>query len=218
MNLKANWFKEEYKEYISQFTDVWQNNFNELKDFIYINKKLPLQSTSIGKWLSHQQRNYKTKTRSMSNNEIYNTWKDFLEKHSEYFPTKDNIWNNKLLMLQEFIDKNKKRPSSNSKCENEKELANFIFVQLKSINDNKMADDRLILWNKFLKEYGKYIVSKNNLQNIWLDKWYKNLNEVILFVTKHKKRPSKESINKTEKQLGQWFGKQANDYKNKKNG
>ena len=85
-------FLEEYKDYFKKSDDdIWDEKFIQLKEFIYVNKKMPSTSSKnidekiLGYWWSTQQGNYKNNKKSMKNEERYNQWTDFLEEYKDIF-------------------------------------------------------------------------------------------------------------------------------------
>jgi superfamily II DNA or RNA helicase len=101
--------------------DVWNTNFDKLKEFIDTKKKMPSHGSKngdekvIGSWLSHQNKNYKNRTLGMKNDERHDMWCKFIEQYNEYFMSNDDTWNINFDKLKEFIDTNNKTPSVTSK-------------------------------------------------------------------------------------------------------
>jgi hypothetical protein len=101
--------------------DVWNTNFDKLKEFIDTKKKMPSHGSKngdekvIGSWLSHQNKNYKNRTLGMKNDERHDMWCKFIEQYNEYFMSNDDLWNINFDKLKEFIDTNNKTPSVTSK-------------------------------------------------------------------------------------------------------
>jgi superfamily II DNA or RNA helicase len=155
-------FLEEYNEYFKSNDDIWYEKFEELKIFIYNNKKKPSESSkentekTLGTWISNQQKNYKKKIQSMKDKIKYDLWTGFLEKYKEYLKSFYDNWYEKFEEVKIFIDNNKKRPSSKSKENTEKKLGSWIQTQqqnykkkIQSMKDETKYD----LWTEFLKEY-----------------------------------------------------------------
>jgi hypothetical protein len=84
---------EKYKNYFTLNEDEWQNNLSRIKKYIDDNDKKPSDRDktkdikSLGKWISHQQTNYKSKEFIMKNSEIYDKWTDFINnpQYKQYF-------------------------------------------------------------------------------------------------------------------------------------
>ena len=72
---------------------AWNNTLSELKTYLDTNKKRPSSTSKdpktkiLGKWVSHQIRNYSKKTDIMKNPTIYSAWKLFITSPSykQYF-------------------------------------------------------------------------------------------------------------------------------------
>jgi ribosomal RNA-processing protein 8 len=167
-------FLEEYKQYIKNFEDIWYQHFEDLKTFIAENRKCPRQCIKksvehnnelvLGKWLSHQQKNYKNKNESMREKNKYDLWTEFLEKYKGYFISDDDNWYTKFEELKIFIDKNNKTPIAKSKNEIEKTLANWLSSnqQKYKIKSQSMKDEaKYKLWTKFLEEYKDLLNSRS---------------------------------------------------------
>jgi len=86
-------FLEEYKEYFKTNNEIWEENFDKLKEFINKeeNKRTPSQiakdetEKDLGRWLVNQKQNYRKRIKSMNNESNYNQWTEFLEEYKEYF-------------------------------------------------------------------------------------------------------------------------------------
>ena len=82
-----------YKIYFQSNEELWYESFNKVKDYIIVNEKRPSEINKdneikkLGKWISHQVTNYKTKKEIMKNEIIYNKWTDFIndDKYKQYF-------------------------------------------------------------------------------------------------------------------------------------
>jgi ribosomal RNA-processing protein 8 len=154
-------FLEEYNEYFISIDDVWDINFDKLKEFIDINKKTPSLSKNndekfIALWLKTQKRDYKNRTYGMSNNERYDVWTNFLEEYNEYFISIDDVWDINFDKLKEFIDGSKKTPSSKSKNGGEKILGRWLVQQNKNYKNRSGGmknNERYDEWTHFVNEY-----------------------------------------------------------------
>jgi superfamily II DNA/RNA helicase len=84
-----------YKEYFLDNNTIWFNSLELVKSYIDRNKKRPSDNDKhqtvkqLGKWISHQQTNYKTKKYIMKDDIIYKDWTDFInnKKYKDYFKT-----------------------------------------------------------------------------------------------------------------------------------
>jgi hypothetical protein len=86
-----------YKEYFMPNDEIWILKLNKVKEYIDNNNKSPscsdkiIEIKQLGRWISHQQQNYKKKEKIMSNEEIYNEWTDFInnDKYKDFFKKKN---------------------------------------------------------------------------------------------------------------------------------
>ena len=93
--IRTKWkkFVEEYEKYFMTNEKVWVNTLKEVKKYIDKYNKRPSAISKeqnikkLGQWLSTQQNNYKNKNKVMSDKEIRNKWKKFIEnvKYRKYF-------------------------------------------------------------------------------------------------------------------------------------
>jgi DNA-binding MltR family transcriptional regulator len=134
-----------------------------------------------------------------------------IETYKEYMIDDDEIWDNNYNELKKFIEKNKKRPNSNSKNVAEKKLG--IWLQNQNTNYLKEAQamkekEKRDLWDKFNEDYKEYILNKDEL-------WYDTYDKLIQFFDSNKKRPSRQSKNLLEVKLEKWIGTQKYNYAKK---
>ena len=77
-------FMEKYGHYFVGSEDIWQEKFEDLKNFIDENKRLPIETKNdekkLRQWLSDQIKYYNKKEKGMSHELRYNCWKEFMEK------------------------------------------------------------------------------------------------------------------------------------------
>ena len=196
--------------------DKWDENFENLKKFMDENEKRPSENSKnreeklLGHWLSNQKQNYKNKKMLETK---YNLWTGFLQEYKEYLKSLDEVWNKKFDNLKQFMDKNEKRPSDNSKNREEKLLGLWTSTQNGNykIKKNSMKDKiKYKLWTEFLEKYKKYFKNLNEV-------WNKKIDNLKKFMDKNKKRPSYNSKNEEERHMGQWLSQQIHNYKNNKN-
>ena len=221
-------FVEKYKEYLLNYHEKWDIQFNNLKQFIDENKKRPSitsknkEEKRLGGWLSNQITNYKNKTNGMKNEDTRATWEDFVEEYKEYLLDDDEKWDILFNNLKLFINENKNRPSSTSKNKEEKRLGGWLSNQItnyknktdgmKNEDRRKVWDeDRRKVWEDFVEECKEYLLDND-------EKWDIQFNNLKLFINENKKRPSDSSKNKEEKLLGVWLCHQITNYKNKTDG
>ena len=212
-------FLEKYKEYILTEDEIWLKTFEELKTFININKRTPsskssIQEKQLGKWLSHQQQNYKKKTQGLKNETRYNLWTQFLENYKEYFVSDKEVWFQNFEELKMFININKRKPLVSIKNSEETQLGRWVCSQQKNYKtktDGMKNESRYNLWTQFLEEYKEHFVSTDEI-------WYQMFEELKMFIDVNKQKPLTTSKNIVEKQLSQWISTQQQNYKTKTDG
>jgi (2Fe-2S) ferredoxin len=151
----------------------------------------------------------------MNDKKIRECWEKFVsdEKYKKYFVSNEEVWYDNLDKVKKFIDTERKRPTQQSKTQNEKYLGLWINHQLKNYNKKtQIMNDKKIreCWEKFVSDekYKKYFVSNDEV-------WYDNLEKAKKFIDTENKRPSKKSKHQDEKYLGRWITGQLNNYKKK---
>jgi hypothetical protein len=118
-------------------------------------------------------------------------------------------WYEKLEELKRFIDENERRPIS--KFQNEKQLGLWSRYQLSNYEKNIYSmknQEKYNLWTEFLKKYGDYFKSLDDI-------WYDNFETLKLFINENEKRPNVDSIKIKEKKIGCWLCRQNANYENK---
>jgi len=181
--------------------DIWFTNFEETK--IYLDSIIENEK-KLGSWISAQVSNFKTKKSTMSDINVYNTWKEFInnEKYSKYFLEYDIIWYENFNNLKQFIIDNNKLPDSNNK-----QLSQWLSNQktLYKNNEGIMLDETIKkIWEEFINEekYSKYFLEYDII-------WYENFNNLKQFIIDNNKLPDSNN-----KQLSQWLSNQKTLYKN----
>ena len=140
-NIKYLWdnFIKDYNQYFLSNEELWTNNLTELKSFIDLNKRRPnIKKDSekmLGKWLANQFANKKAEKSSMLNENIRNSWDNFIKDYKQYFISNEELWTNKLTELKIFIDLNKRRPLEKKMIE--KVLTSWLSTQIKNRKTEK---------------------------------------------------------------------------------
>ena len=73
-----------YSHYFQTPIEKWHSHFNKLKEYIDLNKKMPVQRSTninivkIANWLADQKKNYKKRIYIMKNKNIYDNWTEFI--------------------------------------------------------------------------------------------------------------------------------------------
>jgi antitoxin component HigA of HigAB toxin-antitoxin module len=212
---------EKYKKYFMSNEEEWQSNLNLIKKYIDENDKRPSYKNKnkntkiLGKWLSHQVTNYKSKEYIMKNPDIYDKWTVFItsEKYKKYFMSNEEEWHNIFSSVKTYIDENDKRPSSVDKNKDIKTLGQWIVTQqgnYKSKEQIMKNSDIYDKWTVFItsEKYKKYFMSNE-------EDWQSNLNLIKKYIDENDKRPSACDKNRDIKTLGQWISHQQTNYKSK---
>ncbi len=167
--IRKQWeeFSEKYKEILYKTNiDIWYENLNLVEEFIIkYNKRPNIKNKNnevkiLCRWITAQQINYKNKDYIMKNEEIYKSWNEFIIKYNDILKTNEEIWNDKLLLLMKYINKNKKRPSSNDDDKNVAKLGAWLITQTRSYKNNSYAmknEDTKKQWTEFLLKYSHYL-------------------------------------------------------------
>ena len=211
--------EDNYKEYFQSNEEIWNETFNMVKLYIDSNNKRPskddknLNIKKIGSWICNQQKNYKKKERIMKNNEIYNKWTDFLndDKYKQYFQSNEEMWNDSLNQVIQYININHKLPSTIDKNSKIKKISYWIGTQQKNYKkkENIMENEEIYnKWSEFItsEKYKKYFQSNEEI-------WNETFNKVKLYIDSNNKRPSKDD--KNLKTLSLWICTQQQNYKKK---
>lgn len=138
--------------------EQWFNNIKECD--IYVNKfgKLPPKKTKIGSWFQEQCRNYKVKEYIMKQHEIRSEFEKFMKTHSELFKSNEELWNENLAKLVEYVEKHNKLPCQTSKDKEIKSLTYWVSRQkrLYKKHDGIMKNANIKKkFAEFIKKYPK---------------------------------------------------------------
>jgi uncharacterized protein YeaO (DUF488 family) len=206
-------FMDKYKEYFLSNEEIWLSNLNKVIEYIKVNKKRPPENDkntdidilALARWTGSQIRNFANKEQIMKQDNIYNTWKEFMDKYKEYFLSNEEIWLNYLNKVIEYIKVNKNIPSTNDKDTTIKSLGLWVSRQHEMFDKKKYIMKNNVIydsWKEFINKYKEYFISN---EDIWLN----NLNQVIEYIDSNKIRPSQS--------LGVWITQQNIKYKKKIN-
>ena len=224
-NIRQIWHtfitSDKYSTYFMSNEEIWTNNYNELQKYIDLNDKLPSKNNNddnikkIGKWLQHQQENYKKNVQIMSDIKFRTQWKNFVnsEKYKIYFFSNEEIWKCNLEEVKKYIDLNNNKPSEKDDSNRIKQLGNWLLCQSTNYNKKKNIMKNEFIrkeWNDFVNsdKYKKYFLSNEEI-------WINNLLEVKNYINKHNKRPNPyDKSNQKNKMLGRWIKTQIANYKN----
>jgi superfamily II DNA or RNA helicase len=138
-----------YKEFLVIDPDEdWKNKHCVACEFMDTNKKAPSKTAkdptekTLASWISNQKRNYNAEGASSSNKimknpDIWQIWTKTIAdpRYKEFLVLDpDEDWKNKQKKVCEFIDTNKKAPSTHAKDPTEKKLATWIDTQKGNYN------------------------------------------------------------------------------------
>ena len=208
-NLYENFIKDNSKIFLNN-VQKWSSNLNKLNSFITENNVLPTHNSKkenerqLARWINFNNRYYNDKKYIMSNEDIYNSWYNFLEKNTEFFKDNEIKWEQQYIKLKEWVDKNNSIPSGNSKDTNEKQLGKWCSHQREYKKNNKLS---------------QYRSDKLETIDIWY--WDKNMfsetyNELNKWIVHNGYIPSQKSKNEIEKRLGTWCTCRRMDKRNNK--
>ena len=208
-------FNIKYNKYFLDNKSIWKEKFNNLKDYINKENKLPEYSkdniilNKIRKWMDCQIINYKNRTEIMKDDEIFLIWKTFIEsdKYNIFFQNKEQIWLNNLNEVINFINLNDTRPTVYNNDLKIKRLASWLKTQITNYNDNKIIFNIEITqtWEKFVNQYKKYIDNNE-------EKWMNTLVDLKKYIDTNKSRPPASSKDKFISFLGKWINTQQENY------
>ena len=209
-------FNEDYKEYLLTPDELWEYNLSKLIKFIDDNEHLPRQISTVIEekklhvWMSHQKRNHKNNVNFMKNIVLKNQWVKFIDNYKYLFLSTEETWKSNFNKVKQFINDNRKKPSSKSKDPEEQVLGRWVFKQQSKYKDQSDgSDDSEIrkLWESFVAEnYTELFVSNT-------ESWKINLAKLKQFLDDNEKLPSNSSQNPDEKQLKGWFSNQKSKFK-----
>jgi FMN-dependent NADH-azoreductase len=160
-------FIKNYKVYFQSNKDnneIWLNNIKLCEKYIIENKKRPSQYDKnkdikvLGQFLSIQSTNYKNNKDIMKDSNIRKLYEEFIEKYKEYLDNNE-IWLNNLKLCEEYLIKNRKRPSQIDKNKDIKVLGQFLSNQQTNYKNNKniMKDININkLYKEFIEKYKEY--------------------------------------------------------------
>ena len=214
--IKSEWesFISEYKNYFMTNEEIWKHNLEKLKEYIDKNNKKPSDKDidenvkRLGLWLITQIKNYAKKERIMKDTTIRKVWEDFVTKYKTYFTLNNELWKTNLTKAQNYIDEYNKRPSTNDKSKNVRQISEWISSQLTNYkkNENIMKDETIKhQWEQFTVKYKDHFMSSDEL-------WKNNLEKVKKYINDNECRPSHHSKDENTKHLGSWISTQVKNY------
>jgi hypothetical protein len=148
----------------------------------------------------------------MKNDIIYNKFNDFLETYKDYLLSNEEIWNNNLEKVIEYIKENNKLPPISDTNKEIKSLGVWISTQKRNYKKRNEIMKNDIIYNKFkdfLEKYNEYFILNGEV-------WNNNLEKVIQYIDENNKLPSQIDNDKYIKSLGSWLSTQKQNYKIRK--
>ncbi len=210
-------FTNKYIEYFRANDTNWYITLDNADQFITNYKRKPSNRSKnteekiMGRWLNHQQNNYKNKTQIMINQDICNKWSIFMNKHKEYFKSNDEEWHIMLDCAEKFIIFNKRRPVQCSKNKDEKIICNWINRQQICYKNKTFIMKKYEIHTKWIEFTNKYIEYFQSNE----EKWDTMLNNVDNFIMCNKKRPSEQLTYNKETKMAAWINTQQYTYNKK---
>ena len=198
-------------------TEIWMHKLESVKSYIDDHKERPSRNDKnkeikqLGNWIHQQQQKYKNKEYSMSNENIYKVWIQFIADYEEYFLPNELIWRKNLEKVKNYISENKKRPSQRDKNKEIKKLGCWILTQQKNhkIKKDIMSNENIYkIWTQFMENYKEYVSSHKEL-------WLSQIEKVKDYINLNNKKPSYNDKQKEIKKLGMWLSHQLYNYKHK---
>ncbi len=196
------------------FIEDWYNKLYKLKNYIDTYNILPLKYNNdktineLGDWLIYQQINYRNKLNIMKNQEIYNSWSQFINSYG-LLKNNNEKWYNNLNKLKQYVNEHNKLPSKSNDL-NEKKILGWLMMQKINYKKHRRCMKNPEIYNEwvcFINEYNKYFKTNKEI-------WYDNLNKLKQHINKYKKKPSGVDKNKDIRQIGQWLLTQKKNFKN----
>jgi len=193
--------------------ETFKRKIDEIEIYMKENGKRPnrrdnnIKIKIMGYFLDRCFKYYKKKLFRMNNNDIYNYFKNFVEKNDRYFLDKKEIWFNSFELLKNYIKNNNKLPSKN----NDKKLSIWFHNNKHNYNmmteimkDEKIRD----IFGKFLLENKKYIKTIYDF-----DKWNSTIEQIKNYIDNNKMLPSSKSKDINIKYLGGFLVDTKKNYK-----
>jgi len=218
-NIRNKWedFINTYSHLFMSNDEIWNNTLEKLRFYIETNNKLPTQHNKnkdikqLGKWISHQKKNYNNKKYIMKEESIRNIWEDFINTYSHLFMSNDEMWNDTLEKLRLYIETNNKLPSAKDKNKDIKQLGMWISTQKTKYNNKEyiMKEENIRnIWEDFINTYSHLFMSNDEI-------WNDTLEKVKMYIETNNKLPSQNNKNKDINQLGIWISTQKATYSKK---
>jgi len=148
-----------YDKYITSLVRTWMVNFNKLKEYIIVNKRRPLITStdenirSLADWSLRQAANYRDNCGLIMNPELRILWGEFWEENQIYLTQYCQIFLHNLDKVKQYMIKHYKRPSNRNHDKKIRMLAHWLsekitkFSNLEYVTKNKYIYG---LWMEFV--------------------------------------------------------------------
>ena len=222
---------EKYSEALADPVQIWKNSHKKICEFIEKNGRAPSNCSKIrhdktlGSWIGTQKQQYNEKGSEfskdrMKNPEIWKLWSDLIvdPKYCEALYGIIENWKNSHKKMCEFIEKNEKKPSSESKDVLEKKIGQWILRQRSD-------------YDAIGSEMSKGIMKNPEIWKIWTDtladekyseklltpiqEWNNKHKMMCEIICKTGYAPSSHSKDSVCKTLGAWVINQKSKYNEK---
>jgi len=150
---------------MASYNEIWDNTLNKLLTFFKNNKRKPARNSKnllekqLSAWLNSQKVNYMKNIHSMKDEANRTKWENTMKEFEEYMRSNDDIWNNKLNDLENFIEQHKRRPKDDAENFSERRLGHWICCQNSYYKNNsgvmkdKTKKDK---FKNFIDKYEQY--------------------------------------------------------------
>lgn len=221
---------EKYSEALADPVQDWKNKHCKMRKFIETNCRSPSPHSKhptekkLGRWISTQKANYDEtcsvfSKQIMKNPEIWQIWTNTLadskyNKHLVVDLVKD--WKNNHKNVCEFIEKNRRAPSTIAKNRDEKKMGCWVSTQKDNYNANGSEMSKGImktnpeLWQIWMNTLADEKYSEALACPVQI--WKNSHKKICEFIEKNGRAPSNGSKNPDEKKLGSWIGTQKQQY------
>jgi DNA repair protein RadD len=209
---------DKYKIYFISNNEKWLIRFNDVKKYIDINNKIPSTIDKnknigfLGKWLYHQQVNYKNETQIMKEQYIYDLWTHFItsDKYKIYFMSNTESWVLQLEKVKIYIDTNNEKPTTTNENEEIRILGRWVSTQQQNYEKKNhiMKEENIYnMWSQFIKsdKYKAYFMND-------IETWLISFEKVKKYIDNHNERPPQHNNNKEIKVLATWISTQQYSY------
>lgn len=198
----------------------WDKRLAQVIEYIEEHKKLPNKRDNInnytkmlGNWIGNQKKYHKKRMYIFKNDIYYIKWSKFIENYSDYFRSNEDIWDETLIKVKEYININNNLPQCRDKNNEIKYLGYWLRTQKTNYNlksDRMKEEKNREKYEEFINEFKIYFNYKDN-DKIW--------NEMLLtvknYINTNKVRPSITDNNENIKKMSTWLSTQNQNYKNK---